>query len=213
MNKSLVKNRPYLRLFLFLLLLIVPLGFLYKEKYLNCIVKNFSLCITSKKYTSAKGQFSFRYPKDYPITFKTGDDLRRVFGFGDGYVEWVNFSSEFYPNAGGDRLGSIIVNRNNSYQSVKQFGDEELNNFNKLTEQYKGIPPKIKIEYLKLGGADSVRVSVGRLDFNPPKDDYLLIHNGDLYRIGFNYNDYYHKQPLRYYEGAKEVILSTFTLN
>jgi hypothetical protein len=197
------KNKSFLWFLLPLLLLVVIFGFLYKEKYLRCLSKDFTLCITSKKYVSASGKFTFRYPKDYPVTFKTGNEMVSQYNFDNKYGEWVNFSSEFYPNAGGDRLGSIIVEKNSSYQSVNQFGDKTLSDFDKLPEQYKGTPPKI--EYLKIGGVNAVR--------SPPSDDYVLVHNGELYRIGFDYNDYYHKLPIEHYQKGKELILSTFTFN
>lgn len=208
-----LKSKSYLWLSIPLLLLTAIFGFLYKEKYLNCIGKNFSVCITSRKYVSVNGKFSFRYPKDYPITFKSGSDLVSQYHFDDKYAEWVNFSNEFYSSAGGDRLGSIIVEKNSPYQSVNQFGDETLSNFNKLPERFKGTSPGI--EYLKVGGENAVRVitSQQQSSFNPPSDDYILIYKGELYRIGFDYNDYYHKLPLEYYQKGKELILSTFVFN
>lgn len=195
-----------------LLLIILIFGYLYKESYLRCLTKDFSMCINSKKHVSLNNKFSFRYPKDYPLTFASEDDLNKS-GWNGKYAEWVNFSSEFYPNAGGDRLGSVIVEKSTSYQSVNQFGDNTLSDFNKLPEQYKGTPPKI--EYLKVGGENAVRITTNQQpsSFNPPSDDYILVRNGELYRIGFDYNDYYHKLPIKYYQKGKELILSTFVFN
>lgn len=210
---SIKKYKPHILAALFLLLLLVVFSYLYKEKYLRCITKDFSLCITSKKYVSASSKFTFRYPKDYPITFKTGNEMVSQYNFDDKYVEWVNFSSEFYPNAGGNRLGSIIVEKNSSYQNVKQFGDKTLSDFNKLPEQYKGTPPKI--EYLKIGGVNAVHITTDQQpsSFNPSSDEYVLIHEGELYRISFDYNSYYHELPSEYYTKGKNLILSTFSFN
>jgi len=195
------------------IILVGVLGLLYKEMYLNCITKDFSMCIQSKKYNSASGEFIFRYPKDYPISFKSGSDMVSQYNFDDKYVEWVNFSEEWYPNAGGERLGDVIVNKKTDFNSVKEYGDKELSDFNSLPKQYKGTSPKI--EYLKIGGEDAARISLAQQpsSFSPPSDNYIIIHNGHLYTISFDYNDYYHKLPIEYYNKAKEVILSTFSFN
>jgi len=214
MRKNVIKHKSqFLLLLAFLALGVLIFGFLYKESYLGCVIKDFSLCIKSKKYVSETGKFTFRYPNDYPISLKTGSELINQYNFDDTYVEWVNFSNEFYPNAGGDRLGSVVVEKNSPYQSVNQYGEKTISDFNKLPERYKGTPPKI--EYLKIGGENAVRITTSQQpsSFNPPSDDYVLIHNGELYRIGFDYNDYYHKSSIEYYEKGKEIILSTFAFN
>jgi hypothetical protein len=198
------KNKSFLWFLLPLLLLVITFGFLYKEKYLNCLSKDFSMCINSKKYVSLNNKFSFRYPKDYPLTFASEADLNKS-GWNGKYAEWVNFSTEFYPNAGGDRLGSVIVEKSTTFRDVKEYADKELSNFE--------IPPKI--EYVKIGGINAVCSSLKQQphSFNSPSYDCYLIYKGELYRIGFDYNDYYHKLPIQYYEKARELILSTFTLN
>lgn len=213
MSKIIKKYKLSFWLLLPLLLLVITFGYLYREKYLSCMIGDFSFCIKSNKYISATGKFSFRYPQDYPLTFKTGVDLVNQYRFDDKYAEWVNFSSEFYPNAGGDRLGNIIVEKSSSYNSVKEFGNKTLADFNKLPERYKGTPPTI--EYLKVGGEDAVRITTSQQpsSFNPPSDEYVLVHKGELYRISFDYNDYYHKLPIEYYQKGKELILSTFSFN
>lgn len=204
------KNKAYLWILLPPLILVVIFAFFYKEKYLSCASKNISMCISSKKYTSINNKFSFRYPKDYPLTFASESDLNKS-GWNGKYSERVNFSKEYYSNAGGDRLGMISVEKSSPYQSVNQFGDETLNNFNKLPERLKGAAPKI--EYLKVGGENAVRVVTGHQpsSFDNPSDDYVLVRNGVLYRISFDYDDYYHKLPIEYYQKGKELILSTFT--
>lgn len=213
MGKIIKKYKFSLWLLLPFILLVLVFGYLYKEKYLNCATKDFALCIKSNKYISAIGEFSFRYPQDYPLTFKTGKNLVNQYHFDDKYAEWVNFSSEFYLNAGGDRLGSIIVDKNASFQNVTDFGDKTLADFNKLPERLKGTPPKI--EYMKVGDEDTVRITITQQpsSFNPPSDEYILVHKGELYRISFDYNDYYHKLPVEYYQKGRELILSTFTFN
>lgn len=187
-----------------LLLLVIAISYLYKEKYFNCISKDFSLCVNSKKYTSAGDKFIFRYPEDYPLTLRTGSDLVNQYHFDDKYVEWVNLSTEFYPNAGGDRLGSVIV-KNTTFKDVKEYVDKELGNLE--------VPPNI--EYVKIDGKDAICTSLKQQphSFNPPSYDCFIINEGLLYIISFDYNDYYHKLPVEYYEKARELILSTFSFN
>lgn len=197
---------PYL-LFIALpiLLIVVLLGYLYKEKYLSCISQNPSLCLQSKKYTSADHKFMFRYPSDYPLTFKTGDQMMKQYGFEDKYEEWVNFSSDFYPNAGGERLGSVIVTKNTSYKNVEDYVSKELTSFD--------VPPKI--EYKKIGTKNAACSSLSQQphSFNPPSYDCYVVDNGLLYTISFDYNDYYHKLPIEHYQVARQLILSTFSFN
>ncbi len=214
MSKIIKKNKASsLRLIVPLLLLVLFFGFLYKESYLNCVTNDFSLCVSSKKYVSKSGKFTFRYPKDYPITSKSGSEMVSQYNFDDKYVEWVNFSSDFYPNAGGDRLGSVIVWNNAPYSSIDEYGKKTLTDFNKLPEKFKGLPPKV--EYLTTAGEKAVRITISQQpsSFNPPSDDYVLFHKGNLYNISFDYNAYYHKLPNQYYQNGKQLILSTFTFN
>lgn len=90
------------------------------------------MCIKSKIYASENGQFSLRYPNDYPLDFRTGSDLVNQYNFDEKHAQWASFSGEFYLNAGGGRLGSIIVEKNTSYRNVKEFEDKTIDNFNKL---------------------------------------------------------------------------------
>ena len=198
------KNNKYI-LFVVILLLLFVIGFvyLYKEKYLNCL-NNFSVCINSKKYISVNKKFSFRYIKDYPLTFASEEDMNKK-GWNGKFAEWVNFSTVFYPNAGGNRLGSVIVENNTQFNNVKEYANKELSNFE--------VPPEIK--YTKIGGKDAVCSYLKQQphSFSPPSYDCYIIYQGKLYRIGFDYNDYYHKLPIHYYEQAREIILSTFSFN
>jgi hypothetical protein len=147
----------------------------------------------------------FRYPNDYPITFRSGDDLVKQYFFDDKYIEWVNFSSEFYPNAGGDRLGDIIIYKNTQYKDIQDYVNKELGSY--------VIPPKSS--YLKIAGEEALCPSLEQQphSFTPPSDKCIFIHKGELYRISFNFNSYYHKLPSDHYAKGKEIILSTFKLN
>jgi hypothetical protein len=211
MGKKIIKYKLFF-LLLLLLFLLLPFGFLYSGKYLNCITKDFTLCLKSKKYTSATGKFSFRHPSDYPMSFKTGDEMVNQYNFEDEYIEWVNFSWDWYPNAGGERLGSVVIKNETDFKEVEEYANKILSDFEALPKQFKGTPPKI--EYLKVAGKDAVRISRSQQpsSFNPPSDDFVLIYKGELYQIGFDYNGYYHKKPVEYYLKSREIILSTLTL-
>jgi hypothetical protein len=152
-------------------------------------------------YISVNKKFSFRYPKDYPLTFASQEVINTL-GWNNEWIEMVNFSPEFYLNAGGDRLGYISVEKNTDYKNIKEYAAKELINFE--------IPPQI--EYVKIGGKEAVCSSLKPQphSFNSPSYDCVSIYNGELYRISFYYNDYYHKLSIQYYEKARGIILSTF---
>lgn len=202
---KIIKNNSFLLLLLIPLLLILVLVCLFKEQYLNCMTKDFFLCIKSKKYVSSVRRFAFRYPNDYPITYKTGDELKTQYLSDFNSIEWVNFSSEFYPEAGGNRLGSIIVEKNTPYKNIKEYANKELSNFE--------VP--MKIEFVKIDGKDAVCSSLKPqiYTFTIQRDTCYLFYKKELYQIAFDYDDYYHKFPVEDYKKAKELILSTFTLN
>lgn len=199
------KNNSFSLLLLISLLLILVLVYLFKESYLNCVTKDFFLCIKSKKYVSLVRRFAFRYPNDYPITYKTGDDLKIQYFSDFNSIEWVNFSSKFYPEAGGNRLGSIIVEKDTPYKNIKEYANKELSNFE--------VPMKIK--FIKIGCKDAVCSSFKTQipTFKIQRDTCYFFHKKELYHVAFDYDDYYHKFPVEYYEKAKELILSTFILN
>lgn len=204
MDKS-IKKKPHLLLLIIPLIFILFLGFLFKERYLNCMTKDFFLCMKSKKYVSPVRKFAFRYPNDYPITYKTGDELKTQYLSDFNSIEWVNFSSEFYPEAGGDRLGSIIIQKNTPYKDIKEYANKELSNFEVPTE----------IKFVKIDGKDAVCSSLKPQTntFMVRRDTCYFFYKKELYQIAFDYDDYYHKFPVEYYKKAKELILSTFTLN
>lgn len=199
------KHFPRVSLLVSMLLMVAIFGYLYKERYLSCISQNFSLCLQSKKYTSADHKFMFRYPANYPLTSKTGDQMMKQYGFDDKYKEWVNFSSKFYPNAGGERLGSVIVTKNTPYKNVEEYVSKELGSFD--------VPPKI--EYTKIGTKNAACSSLSQQphSFSPPSYDCYVVDSGLLYAISFDYNVYYHKLPVEHYQEARQLILSTFSFN
>lgn len=180
---------------------------------MSCIVKDFYICITSHKYTSVNGKFFFRYPKEYPLSFKTRSEIKDQYNISNNYIEWINFSKEFYPNAGGDRLGSIVIYNNPIYESIDDYAKRVAKDYSNLPEDLKGFPPKIG--YIIIGGEKAVRITTSRQpsSFDPPSDSYVLIYEKRLYSISFDYDDYYHKLPKEYYNKSKEIILSTFTFN
>jgi hypothetical protein len=160
-------------------------------------------CVQSKKYVSADGKFIFRYPSDFPISYKTGEQMVNQYSFDDKYEEWVNFSRVFYPNAGGERLGSVIVTKDNTYNDVSQFASNKLSNYK--------VPPIL--EYMKIGGKDAVCFSLKQQpnSFSTAGYHCYVIDSNKLYSMSFDYNDFYHKQSLEYYSKARQLILSTFT--
>jgi len=204
-TKKIIIFRIVLFLLLPLLFIAAAFGYLHKERYLACITQNLSLCLQSKKYVSSNGKFIFRYPADYPITFKTGDQLISEYHYDDKFDEWVNFSNEFYPNAGGERLGSIIVTKHTPYNDIREYVSKELNNYE--------VSPKFN--YVNIGGKNAVCFSLKQQphSFTTPSYNCYIVDNTLLYRISFDYNDYHHKLSMEYYQTAQQLILSTLKFN
>lgn len=186
--------------------------FLYKERYFQCINIDKKMCLTSKKYLSKDNRFIFRYPKDYPITFKTGKQMHEEYGFDEGkYLEFINFSSRFYPNAGGDRLAAIIVDKADKVKDISAYRESILSEFNKLPERYKSNPPKVEI--ITINNNEFLHKSIGYqpFSFTVPEERYTFFHNGKKFILSFYYNSYYHKLPTSYYEKGRSLILNTFS--
>lgn len=191
------------------LLFLVPLGiasllvlYLVLNGYHRCLRFGVDFCISSKMYRSKALGFSFRYPADYPMSVATQPELDRK-GWQGKWAEWVNFSETFYPNAGGERLGSVIVANDAPYTSVRDFAAKELIGYR--------VPPTVK--YRSVGGEDAVCWDLAQQpsSFTPPSYDCAVIHGGKLYRIGFDYNSSYHHKTKEYYRVGRELILSTFS--
>ena len=208
---NLKKNtKIIISLFAIILLIGGFLAFLYKERYFNCLFTQYINCIYSQKYESSNGLFSFRYPKGYPLS-----DMNDPRGqwLKERYADWVNFSDVFYPNAGGDRLGSVQVCTCTPFKTLPDMLNGSIHDYVNFPAAY--VHPKSIKGYVKIDGVDAVKVSSQPSvnTFDSPSEKYILIHKGNMYVITFDYNEYYHKAPLEYYENSKQLILSTFTLN
>lgn len=207
MDKRKIKNKKLI-LSIILAILIIFTGYLYKEKYLNCLFTDPVICLLSKKYIGRTQNFSFRYPRDYPLTSKTATEMKQG-GFGDKYDEYINFSSEWYYNAGGDRLGVVSV-ETTDFKSVQEYADKVKQDYNSLPDY---TPPKI--EFTKISGEDAVHIVNYQQSYQltPGTDDYFLLNRGEIFEISFQYNSYYNKLPKSYYTRGNNIILSTFSVN
>jgi len=206
--------RKLKRKWLFLLLLLLPvaggMAYLYQEKYLACLPVSPIECLRSKKYESAIGKFTFRYPRGYPISFHADGGFPYSFD-AQGILEFVNFSEKFYPNAGGKRLGSVVLElKDIKYKDIFDIAEKEMATYEALPK--KGKPPQF--EFLKIAGQDAVHVlgSPQPYIISPLLDGSFFIHDNILYTIEFNYREDYHKLPIEYYNMGREMVLSTFTL-
>lgn len=191
--------------FLPVFLLGIIFGYLYSKRYVPCLTKDVLLCIKSDTYKSSAGRFNFRYPHDYPISFKTGSELSVEYAFDDTYVEWVTFTGKFYPNAGGDTLGSLIVKKNTSHQNLNEYVKKEVSGFKN--------PPEITST--TIGGEDAACIALSRQpnSFAGASYNCYVVHEDNLYRFEFDYNERLHTLPAQYYVHAREIILATFSFH
>jgi hypothetical protein len=121
------------------------------------------MCIRSKKYSSQNGDFVFRYPNFYPLTYKTGVQMHEEYFFDKGkYHEFINFSSEFYPNAGGDCLGAIVVTSTEDMVSLEQYKEKIISDYEKLPADYKSSPPQLAT--ILIGGSSNFEDFKAKVD-------------------------------------------------
>lgn len=184
--------------------IIVLLGITAKYIWLP-IVKNTSLYNQAYKayqdnrwvtFTSERAEFSFNHPISWPVTSASDEQLKennQDFVDGkwivtDNEIENIDFQEEWIRNAGGPRLGFIIVQKTN-YKNLKEYVDEiskekVVDMFVKGANQKVTIHPP-KIEYLKIGGEDAISLTGTNTlaSFSNQTADYQLIRNGWLYRF------------------------------
>jgi hypothetical protein len=147
-------------------------------------------------FTSERAKFSFQHPLNWPVTAASDEQLKennRDFVGGryvinNNEIENIDFQEEWVRNAGGSRLGYIVVEKT-KYKNLKDYVVELSKE--RVVEMYvKGIIQKVtikppKIEYLEIGGVDAISVtdsnSFGR--FNNEEADYRFIKNGWLYKF------------------------------
>lgn len=201
-NKKSKKNYRWYIFFLLCTSLIVLLSYLWRQNYFSCLLLNPVACMNSKFYQSKLGLFSFRYPEDYPITYITGDELKQKYLYDSQIQEWVNFSKEFYLSAGGDRLGTIIVENEDKYQDIEDYLNQEINDY-ELTPEF---------VYRTIDGKKAVCLNIKSQPhcFGSPQYHCAILYQGNIYKIDFFYNDSYHKMPVDYYQRSRDLILSTF---
>ena len=197
------KNRSLTSLLL-VVGIIVLLGITAKYIWLP-IVKNTSLYNQAYKayqdnrwvtFTSERAKFSFEHPISWPVTPASDEQLKennQDFIDGkwiqtDNEIENIDFQEEWVRNAGGPRLGFIIVQKTN-YKNLKEYVDEiskekVVDMFVKGRSQKVTIKPP-KIEYLKIGGEDAISLTDTNdfATFTRETIDYQLIRNGWLYRF------------------------------
>lgn len=211
-----LKNPLYFILIFPFLAVLINIVWFFEGGYWRCISTAPTLCITSKIFVSPDRLYSFRYPEDYPMSSKTADELKQTYHSDFGTVERVEFTKDFYPNAGGDRLGSVSV-KNTKYQNFQDFYDHyfglkqtpSINN----VDPGMVVPPKQEDYYTTtIAGEKALCENIPQNvnSFNPPEDTCQIFHSGKIYQISFYYNDYYHTLPKSHYEAGRKIILSTF---
>lgn len=190
--------------------------------YSKCIDINLQTCLASKQYKSKINSFTFRYPSDYPIS--TADEAsllaennsHALIGSGEILYETLNFSKEYYLNAGGDRLAILTVEKNN-LSNVSKYMQKEVDDYNKLSVAWKKEfeIQKPEFERLTISGEEAVTLKSiqGPHSFTSPEIKYVFFHGGRMYSLSFYYNPFYHKMSAGYYDQGRRIILSTFNFN
>lgn len=198
-NKS---QRHYLTLTLLLVLIFLLAGVYY---LIQPVIKSTQLYKNAEKYyqdnmwvtfTSKRAKFSFKHPINWPVTPASDEQLREDNTdfvdnkpvMRDSEIENIDFQEEWIRNAGGPRLGFVIVQKSN-FRTLKEYVDD-LSKEQVVDMYIKGRTQKVtihppKIEYLKIGGEDAINVTDTNnfATFTRETTDYRLIRNGWLYRF------------------------------
>lgn len=203
MNKKKVR---YIVLFIsvFLLLGISISLFLYQERYFECITIDVIRCLQSKKYESVDGTFVFRYPNGYPLSYITRNELISKYKSFEEYDERINFSKEFYPNAGGPNLGAIDVRNDVQSKDIKDY----------VTNVLDVERSQQKFHYTTLGGKEAACSELLSHPSSFGAADYrcYVIANDKLYTVMFFYGGYDNDMPREYYKLGPQFILSTLSI-
>lgn len=147
-------------------------------------------------FTSKRAKFSFKHPINWPVTPASDEQLKEDDTdfvnskpvMRDDEIENIDFEEEWVRNAGGPRLGFIIVQKSN-FKSLKEYVDD-LSKEQVVDMYIKGRTQKVtihppKIKHLKIGGEDAIGVTDTNAfaTFTRETADYHLIRNGWLYRF------------------------------
>jgi len=185
--------------------------FLFKENYVQCLAKHFTLCVTSKKYTSLDKKFSFRYPNSYPLSVKNGSELMAEYRLHNIYNEWATFSNTFEWDEY-QKLGEIKITNKSPDASTRKYGQRTLLEQPNHPEIGKYALPKVT--YFNVGEAEVAKILYPRTSmqqFYSQIHYYAAVYDDKLYEVKFIYTKAYHKLPIKEYDAAEDMIVSTFS--
>lgn len=147
-------------------------------------------------FTSERAKFSFSHPLSWPVSPASDEQLKennqdfingKWIATGNE-IENIDFQEEWVRNAGGPRLGYVIVEKTN-FKSL----DEYINELSKkkVVDLFvKGRGEKVtieppKISNIKIGGVEAISLNDTNTlaTFTSGIADYRLIRNGLLYRF------------------------------
>ncbi len=213
-KKQKIKSPSRLTLFLILILglILILLGLFFYERR-NCLSVDFLMCLSSKSYESKTADLSFRYPSFFPFA-QPNSDLKWKQAHDDGRVDIMDFSSEFYFNAGGDRLGWIEVG-SSDFSNIDEYEKDLLKPQTIFAKGVEVPVPPPHIERVTIGN------NIKALSINPDatlallarnKETYVFFKNGLKYTISFNYDPYHHKLPEERYLKGFDLVISTLEI-
>lgn len=185
--------------------------------YRDCFEFGIKLCISAKEYQSPKVPLSLKYPSYFPLSepSKTVWDQME-----SRYEEYFDFAPEFFRNAGGDRLGSIMISTASGITNINDLA-KDLSTPKEITlangaGSWKVIEKPPKVEKVTIGN-NIEALKISEVDVSNMLSDagteYVFFRNGLRYSITFYYNDYHHKRPKSDYENGFKFILDSIRVN
>lgn len=212
MAKAKVKKEVFKKispiLIVFVVLFILLIGF----KYGDCLDYGIRICLTAREYKNSDLPLSFKYPSFFPLS-EFDEEWEIEQARKSGRIGFIEFSQEAYFDAGGDRLGKIIVSTTSGTTSIDDLA-KDLSIPKEVTPGY--IPKLPKLEKVTIGNnINALKISDvdERHMLSDPGTEYIFFKDGLKYSITFYYNEYHHKRPKSDYEKGFQFILDSLKVD
>lgn len=220
MTASPKKGKHSITVLLLLVLIVIIGGFLYSSLP---IIKNTELYKNyqaNKKATfvSKRANFSFKYPINWPISTKDDEMLKAEnTQKHDGYfgkyteIENITFSKEWEGNAGGDKLGWIMVSKADEIHSLDDYVKRIDKESTFISHRGKFVVPPPEIRYLTVGGENAI--SENNCNNNLPSlycniAFYVVVKDGWIYMFGAENNSEFMKNKEANMKAFQDIIAS-----
>lgn len=186
MKKFLKRKLPFF--IIIFLVFLTSVFYISKKTNWGQKVRQQIAMLSWKQFKSQRVALSFSYPSDWPLSVATDEEIesRNVFPEDPKLIEAIDFSEEFYWNAGGERLGFIQV-RESINKDINEYKSKELEFYENLPERYKTKDSMPQFDELILDGEKALKIFTPKRphSFANERTKYIIIKGGLEYLISF----------------------------